>query len=39
MTGGAFTENTQAFLAQRTTEPIEKPFKATQLRELVHRLL
>jgi signal transduction histidine kinase len=39
MTGGAFTENTQAFLAQRNNESIEKPFKATQLRELVHRLL
>ena len=39
MTGGAFTETTQAFLAQRNNESIEKPFKATQLRELVHRLL
>jgi nitrogen fixation/metabolism regulation signal transduction histidine kinase len=39
MTGGAFTENTQAFLAQLTNEAIEKPFKMTRLRELVHRFL
>jgi CheY-like chemotaxis protein len=39
MTGGAFTENTQTFLAQLTNESIEKPFKAAKLRELVHRFL
>jgi len=39
MTGGAFTEQTQAFLRELTTEPIEKPFKAAKLRELVQRAL
>ena len=39
MTGGAFTENTQAFLAQVANESIEKPFKATGLRELVRLLI
>jgi CheY-like chemotaxis protein len=39
MTGGAFTENTQAFLARVRNEWIEKPFKGTALRELVHRFL
>ena len=39
MTGGAFTENTQAFLAQLTNVSIEKPFKAAKLREQVQRFL
>jgi CheY-like chemotaxis protein len=39
MTGGAFTENTQAFVAQLNNESIEKPFKAAKLREQVHRFL
>jgi signal transduction histidine kinase len=39
MTGGAFTESTQAFLAQASNESIEKPFKGIKLRELVQRHL
>jgi signal transduction histidine kinase len=39
MTGGAFTENTQAFLAQVRNESIEKPFKGKALREVVQRFL
>jgi CheY-like chemotaxis protein len=39
MTGGAFTENAQAFLARLPNESIGKPFKSAQLRELVARLL
>jgi CheY-like chemotaxis protein len=39
MTGGAFTENAQAFLARLPNESIGKPFKSAQLRELVSRLL
>jgi signal transduction histidine kinase len=39
MTGGAFTENAQAFLAKLPRESIEKPFKGARLRELVNRLL
>jgi CheY-like chemotaxis protein len=39
MTGGAFTENAQAFLARLPNESIGKPFKGAQLRDLVHRLL
>ena len=37
MTGGAFTEKTQAFLGQFTDGLIEKPFKAAKLREMVQR--
>jgi signal transduction histidine kinase len=39
MTGGAFTETTQAFLGQLTTESVEKPFTAAKLRGLVRRFL
>lgn len=39
MTGGAFTENAQAFLAGLPNESIAKPFKSAKLRELVDRLL
>jgi CheY-like chemotaxis protein len=39
MTGGAFTENAQAFLARLPNASIEKPFKSAKLRELVSRLL
>jgi signal transduction histidine kinase len=39
MTGGAFTEKTQAFLRQLTAESVEKPFTAAKLRELVRRFL
>jgi signal transduction histidine kinase len=39
MTGGAFTEETQAFLAQFPSEPIEKPFSTAKLRAQVQRFL
>jgi hypothetical protein len=39
MTGGAFTENAQAFLARLPNESIEKPFKGARLREVVRRFL
>ncbi len=39
MTGGAFTESTQAFLAEPRNESIEKPFKGKALRERVHRFI
>jgi signal transduction histidine kinase len=39
MTGGAFTENAQAFLARLPNKSIEKPFKGTRLREVVQRFL
>ena len=39
MTGGAFTEKTQAFLNQLAHEPIEKPFTPARLREQVRRFL
>jgi len=39
MTGGAFTEKTQAFLGQLAHEPIEKPFTPARLREQVRRFL
>jgi CheY-like chemotaxis protein len=39
MTGGAFTENAQAFLARLPNASIEKPFKGAKLRELVKQLL
>jgi len=39
MTGGAFTESTQAFLAEARNESIEKPFKGKTLRERVHRFI
>jgi CheY-like chemotaxis protein len=39
MTGGAFTDNAQAFLARLPNASIGKPFKGAQLRELVQRLL
>lgn len=35
MTGGAFTENASRFLAQQPSPSIKKPFKASELRELV----
>jgi signal transduction histidine kinase len=39
MTGGAFTEKTQAFLGQFTDGSIEKPFTTAKLREQVRRFL
>jgi CheY-like chemotaxis protein len=39
MTGGAFTESAQAFLARLPNESIEKPFKSAKLREVIARLL
>jgi CheY-like chemotaxis protein len=39
MTGGAFTENAQAFLARLPNASIEKPFKSAKLRQLVKQLL
>jgi signal transduction histidine kinase len=39
MTGGAFTENAQAFLAEAPNESIEKPFKGAKLREVVRGFL
>jgi CheY-like chemotaxis protein len=39
MTGGAFTENAQAFLTRQPNPSIEKPFKGAKLRELVSQLL
>jgi hypothetical protein len=39
MTGGAFTENARQFLAQLANPSIEKPFKASKLRQMVQGLL
>ncbi len=39
MTGGAFTEQTQAFLGQLTNESIDKPFTTEKLRAQVQRFL
>ena len=39
VTGGAFTEKAQQFLAETSTEHIEKPFHAANLRAIVHRYL
>ncbi len=39
MTGGAFTEKTQAFLGQLTNGSIDKPFTTATLRECVQRFL
>jgi signal transduction histidine kinase len=39
MTGGTFTEKASRFLAQTSNPSIKKPFKATELRELVRRQL
>ncbi len=39
MTGGAFTEKASRFLAQSSNPTIRKPFKASELRELVQSLL
>jgi CheY-like chemotaxis protein len=39
LTGGAFTEKAQSFLAEPPKEHIEKPFDATNLRSIVNRCL
>jgi len=39
MTGGAFTEKTQAFLGQFSNKSIEKPFTTAKLRDAVQRFL
>jgi PAS domain S-box-containing protein len=39
LTGGAFTERAQAFLAEASREHVEKPFTSTGLRALVQRHL
>jgi DNA-binding NtrC family response regulator len=39
MTGGTFTDKASRFLAQTSNPSLKKPFKATELRELVRRQL
>jgi CheY-like chemotaxis protein len=39
MSGGAFTDNARAFLANSCNEVIDKPFRAAALRQVVARFL